>query len=65
MCMCLFYAKSLLCTIVEKYTPSCTYMYVLLAAYFPTICLRNMEGQAMIYVVDYIVARVDRLIPER
>ena len=43
MCMCLFYAKSLLCTIVEKYTANYTYTYMQLALYFSTIFSRKRE----------------------
>ena len=73
--MCLFYAKSLLCTIVEKYTASCTYMYVLLAVYFPTMFLRKREDIVLfIFCAEdkqgydlrrrLCCGKVDRLIPE-
>ena len=39
--MCLFYVKSLLCTIVEKYTYM--YMYMQLAVYLSTIFSRKRE----------------------
>ena len=48
--MCLFYAKSLLCTIVEKYTASCTYVCVI-SSVFPNNVFEEKGRYSFIHIL--------------